>query len=150
MAKLSLLLKLESDKEERLRADFLSAQQHHRLQQQKLQGLTQFRGEYMSQLMNKAQAGLSSAGFSHYQNFIAKIEQAIAQQSHTVETADKVTQQRQQQWQQQRIRAEAVAKLIAKQEQQKQAVMAKAEQKMLDEFSTNQFFARRLAQGSGS
>ena len=150
MAKLVVLHKLESDKEERLRADFLGAQQHHRLQQQKLQGLTQFRSEYMSQLMSKAQAGLSSAGFSHYQNFIAKIEQAIAQQSQTVETAKRVMQQRQQLWQQQRIRSEAVAKLIAKKEQQKQVAMAKAEQKMLDEFSTNQFFARRLAQGSSS
>lgn len=150
MAKLTVLLKLESDKEEKLRADYLGAQQHHRMHQQKLAGLGQFRGEYMTQLMTKAQSGLSSAGFSHYQNFISKIDQAIEQQTQVVETAKKVSQQRRQLWQTQRARKEAVAKLIEKQAQKQQALAAKAEQKMLDEFATNQFFARRALQNTGT
>ncbi|MFY8272894.1 flagellar export protein FliJ [Pseudoalteromonas sp. SSDWG2] len=150
MAKLSVLHKLESDKEEKLRADFLAAQQYQRMHQQKLTGLNQFRGEYMQQLMTKAQTGLSSAGFSHYQNFISKIDQAIEQQTQVVDTAKRVAEQRQSQWQQQRIRTEAVAKLIEKQALKKQIQMAKAEQKMLDEFATNQFFARRAAQNTGT
>ncbi len=150
MAKLTVLLKLESDKEEKLRGDFLTAQQHQRMHQQKLDGLSQFRGEYMTQLMSKAQGGLSSAGFSHYQKFISKIDQAIEQQTQVVDTAKKVAEQRQVLWQTQRIRKEAVAKLIEKQEQKKQALLAKAEQKMLDEFATNQFFARRVIQNTGT
>ena len=114
MAKLALLYKLESDKEEKLRADFLGAQQHWQSHQQKLNGLNQFRQEYFAQLTQKAQAGLSSAGFSHYQNFISKIDQAIEQQTQVVETAHRVTEQRQSQWRQQRVRTEAVAKLIEK------------------------------------
>ncbi|MCG7544846.1 flagellar export protein FliJ [Pseudoalteromonas sp. MM17-2] len=149
MAKLALLYKLESDKEEKLRADFLGAQQHWQSHQQKLNGLNQFRQEYFSQLTQKAQAGLSSAGFSHYQNFISKIDQAIEQQTQVVETAHRVTEQRQSQWRQQRVRTEAVAKLIEKEKLKQQAKLAKAEQKMLDEFATNQFYARRRSGETG-
>ncbi|TLX52596.1 flagellar export protein FliJ [Pseudoalteromonas ruthenica] len=149
MAKLALLYKLESDKEEKLRADFLGAQQHWQAHQQKLNGLNQFRQEYFAQLTQKAQAGLSSAGFSHYQNFISKIDQAIEQQTQVVETAHRVTEQRQSQWRQQRVRTEAVAKLIEKEKLKQQAKLAKAEQKMLDEFATNQFYARRRSGETG-
>ena len=149
MAKLALLYKLESDKEEKLRADFLGAQQHWQSHQQKLSGLNQFRQEYFAQLTQKAQAGLSSAGFSHYQNFISKIDQAIEQQTQVVETAHRVTEQRQSQWRQQRVRTEAVAKLIEKEKLKQQAKLAKAEQKMLDEFATNQFYARRRSGETG-
>ncbi|MCF2863474.1 flagellar biosynthesis chaperone [Pseudoalteromonas sp. THAF3] len=149
MAKLALLYKLESDKEEKLRADFLGAQQHWQSHQQKLNGLNQFRQEYFAQLTQKAQAGLSSAGFSHYQNFISKIDQAIEQQTQVVETAHRVTEQRQSQWRQQRVRTEAVAKLIEKEKLKQQAKLAKAEQKMLDEFATNQFYARRRSGETG-
>lgn len=149
MAKLALLYKLESDKEEKLRADFLGAQQHWQSHQQKLNGLNQFRQEYFAQLTQKAQAGLSSAGFSHYQNFISKIDQAIEQQTQVVDTAHRVTEQRQSQWRQQRVRTEAVAKLIEKEKLKQQAKLAKAEQKMLDEFATNQFYARRRSGETG-
>ncbi|GAP76113.1 flagellar protein FliJ [Pseudoalteromonas sp. SW0106-04] len=149
MAKLALLYKLESDKEEKLRADFLGAQQHWQSHQQKLNGLNQFRQEYFAQLTQKAQAGLSSAGFSHYQNFISKIDQAIEQQTQVVETAHRVTEQHQSQWRQQRVRTEAVAKLIEKEKIKQQAKLAKAEQKMLDEFATNQFYARRRSGETG-
>ncbi len=149
MAKLALLYRLESDKEEKLRADFLGAQQHWQSHQQKLNGLNQFRQEYFAQLTQKAQAGLSSAGFSHYQNFISKIDQAIEQQTQVVETAYRVTEQRQSQWRQQRVRTEAVAKLIEKEKLKQQAKLAKAEQKMLDEFATNQFYARRRSGETG-
>ncbi len=63
-SKLDLLQKLESDKEESLRMDYLKAQQHLQSNQQKLQGLNNFRMEYSQQLHLKGRSGLSSAGFS--------------------------------------------------------------------------------------
>lgn len=143
MAKLSLLYKLECDKEEKQRVDYMQAEQHWQSQQQKLDGLSQFRKEYFAQMTSKGQSGLSSAGFTHYHNFIAKIDQAIEQQSEAVNTAKRVAEQRQQHWQQQRIKAQAIEKLMQKQAQKLQAQRDRAEQKMLDEFATNQFFARK-------
>jgi len=141
--KFDLLLKLESDKEESLRMSYLQANQNLQANQQKLQGLNDFRLEYSQQLHLKGQSGLSSAGFGQYHAFIAKIEEAIRQQASTVNTAKQVVSQRKTLWLKQQIKAKAVAKLIENQKIKAAAVVAKNEQKMLDEFISNQFFQRR-------
>ncbi|CAM3019499.1 flagellar export protein FliJ [Pseudoalteromonas distincta] len=141
--KLDLLLKIENDKEENLRMNYLQANQNLQANQQKLQGLNDFRLEYSQQLHLKGKSGLSSAGFGQYHTFIAKIEEAIRQQASTVNTAKQVVTQRKALWLKQQIKAKAVAKLIENQKLKANALMAKNEQKMLDEFSANQFFQRR-------
>jgi len=141
--KLDLLLKLENDKEENLRMSYLQANQNLQANQQKLQGLNNFRLEYSQQLHVKGKSGLSSAGFGQYHAFIAKIEEAIRQQASTVNTAKQVVTQRKALWLKQQVKAKAVAKLIEKQNLKAATLMAKSEQKMLDEFSANQFFQRR-------
>mgnify|MGYP000244632074 FL=1 len=141
--KLDLLLKLENDKEENLRMSYLQANQNLQANQQKLQGLNNFRLEYSQQLHVKGKSGLSSTGFGQYHAFIAKIEEAIRQQASTVNTAKQVVTQRKALWLKQQVKAKAVAKLIEKQNLKAAALMAKSEQKMLDEFSANQFFQRR-------
>ncbi|KPH63926.1 flagellar protein [Pseudoalteromonas porphyrae] len=143
--KLDLVLRLETEKEESLRMNYLQAQQHLQSNQQKLQGLNDFRLEYTQQLHLKGQSGLSSAGFSQYHAFIAKIEEAIRQQANTVNTAKQVVSQRQSLWLKQQIKAKAVAKLIEKQQLKANVIAQKNEQKMLDEFSSNQFYQRRRA-----
>ncbi|KAA1154566.1 flagellar export protein FliJ [Pseudoalteromonas sp. FUC4] len=143
--KLDLLLKIENDKEENLRMSYLQANQNLQANQQKLQGLNDFRLEYSQQLHLKGKSGLSSAGFGQYHAFIAKIEEAIRQQASTVNTAKQVVTQRKTLWLKQQIKAKAVAKLIENQKLKANALMAKNEQKMLDEFSANQFFQRRKA-----
>jgi len=141
--KLDLLLKIENDKEENLRMSYLQANQNLQANQQKLQGLNNFRLEYSQQLHLKGKSGLSSAGFGQYHAFIAKIEEAIRQQASTVNTAKQVVTQRKTLWLKQQIKAKAVAKLIENQKLKANALMVKNEQKMLDEFSANQFFQRR-------
>ena len=143
--KLDLLLKIENDKEENLRMSYLQANQNLQANQQKLQGLNNFSLEYSQQLHLKGKSGLSSAGFGQYHAFIAKIEEAIRQQASTVNTAKQVVTQRKTLWLKQQIKAKAVAKLIENQKLKANALMAKNEQKMLDEFSANQFFQRRKA-----
>lgn len=141
--KLQLLHKIQSDKEEKLKLAYLEAEQNLQSQQQKLKGLNDFRLDYSMQLSQKGQQGLSSAGFSHFQNFINKIEQAIKQQSSAVSTAKQVSRQRQSLWLAEQVKTKAIAKLIEKQQQKQQQQQAKVEQLMLDEFATNQFFANR-------
>ena len=137
--KLHLLLRLENEKEETLRMSYLQANQNLQVNQQKLQGLNDFRLEYTQQLHIKGQSGLSSAGFSQYHAFIAKIEEAIRQQASTVNTAKQVVSQRKTLWLKQQVKAKAVAKIKA------DMLAAKSEQKMLDEFSSNQFYQRHKA-----
>ena len=51
--KLDLLLKIENEKEENLRMSYLQANQNLQANQQKLQGLNNFRLEYTQQLHEK-------------------------------------------------------------------------------------------------
>ncbi|BBN81111.1 flagellar export protein FliJ [Pseudoalteromonas sp. A25] len=141
--KLDLLYKLESEKEESLRVNYMQAQHHLNDNQQKLSGLNNFHLEYSQQLHIKAKQGLSSSGFSQYHSFIKKIEDAIAQQARTVNTAKQVVEQRKKLWLAQQVKAKAIAKLIEKKEIELQKRLDRAEQKMLDEFATNQFMRRR-------
>lgn len=141
--KLRLLLKLENDKEEGLRVNYLQANQNLQANLQKQQGLNDFRLDYTRQLHEKGQSGLSSAGFSQYHAFIAKIEEAIRQQVTTTNTAKQVVTQRKALWLKQQMRTKAVAKLIENKKIKADSILAKNEQKMLDELSANQFFQRR-------
>ena len=141
--KLKLLLKLENDKEEGLRVNYLQANQNLQANLQKQQGLNDFRLDYTRQLHEKGQSGLSSAGFSQYHAFIAKIEEAIRQQVTTTNTAKQVVTQRKALWLKQQMRTKAVAKLIENKKIKADSILAKNEQKMLDELSANQFFQRR-------
>jgi len=141
--KLDLLYKLESEKEETLRKTFLQAQRYFQDNQQKMNGLSQFRLEYMQQLHVKAQNGLTSNTFRQYHSFINKIEEAVSQQAKVVNTAKQVVEQRRKLWIQQQAKAKAIAKLIEKQQLAIKQKQDKAEQKMLDEFATIQFFQRR-------
>ncbi|KID57688.1 flagellar protein [Pseudoalteromonas luteoviolacea] len=142
--KLSLLHKLETDKEDSLRINFIQAENSLSDNQQKLKGLNDFRLEYTQQLHTKAQQGLSSGGFTQYHSFINKIEEAIKQQANTVATAKRVVEQRRKLWLSQQAKVKAIAKLIEKKQEEKQRIQAKAEQKMLDEFATNMFMRNKV------
>ncbi|MEQ3514863.1 flagellar export protein FliJ [Pseudoalteromonas sp. BZB3] len=142
--KLDLLLKLETDKEENLRINYVQAQQNFVSNQQKLQGLNDFRLEYSQQLHNRAKQGMSCESIKQYNSFINKIEEAINQQATTVRTAKQVEEQRRKLWLAQQAKTKAIAKLIEKKAIEKQTKENKAEQKMLDEFATN-IFMRRIA-----
>jgi len=61
-----------------------------------------------------------------------------------VNTAKQVVTQRKALWLKQQVKAKAVAKLIEKQAEKQAMKVAKAEQKMLDEFASNQFYQRQL------
>ena len=142
--KLNLLLKLDSDKEEKLRINYVQAQQNFISNQNKLQGLNDFRLEYNQQLHNKAKLGISCENIKQFNAFISKIEDAIAQQASTVRTAKQVEEQRRKLWMAQQAKSKAISKLIEKKEREKQAKENKAEQKMLDEFATNMFMRREF------
>ena len=142
--KLGLLLELETDKEENLRINYVQAQQNFISNQQKLQGLNDFRLEYSQQLHNKAQQGMSCENIKQFNSFINKIEEAINQQATTVRTAKQVEEQRRQLWLTQQAKTKAIEKLIEKKTIEMQVKENKAEQKMLDEFATN-IFMRRIA-----
>ncbi|OUL58562.1 flagellar export protein FliJ [Pseudoalteromonas ulvae] len=142
----TLLLKLNQDQEEARRSEYLRAEQYLRDNQAKLTGLSEFRLDYMKQLNTRGQQGLSSNNFNQFHAFINKIEAAMTQQIDVINTAKQVVEQRKGIWLAQQQKTKAIAKLIEKQLQAKQAKLQKEEQKMLDEFSTNMFMRMKKSQ----
>lgn len=142
-----LLVDVQREKEEKLQAQFVQAQQFLLQQQQKYQGLADYRTDYIRQSQQKASAGIQSRQFNQYLNFITKLDTALTQQQQHIMQAEKVVAQRKQAWLAQQKKRKALESLIAKELALKAQKVAKQEQKMLDEIATLQFF-RRLQQSS--
>jgi flagellar FliJ protein len=143
LKQLKLVLKVTSDKEEKLRLEYIKSQQYLNDSQEKLNGLSEFKFDYMKQLQAKGESGLTGANYSHYQSFIAKIENAMNQQIQVINTAKQVVAQRKDIWLEQQIKAKAIEKLIEKKNNLLLHKRNKAEQISLDEFTTNQFIQRQ-------
>jgi flagellar FliJ protein len=136
---LALLIKLEGDKEQALRKDFSIAQQHLNQLSEQLNGLSDYRRDYIEQLQVRGQHGIGSSYYSQFQLFVAKIEQAIKQQVQAIETAKQVVAQRQGLWLKQKQKLQAIEKLAQVKAQKIQQIQIKNEQKQMDEFSAQAF-----------
>lgn len=140
---LALLIKLESEKEEKLRLDFLQAQQHlAKLEQQRI-GIENFRAEYLGQLQQRATQGVGGTYYIQFQQFISKLDDALKQQINSINTAQQVVKQRESLWLSQKAKVEAIEKLQQRKREKVMAAQLKAEQKQLDEFATNIFVRQR-------
>lgn len=136
---LSLLIKLESDKEEKLRLNFVGAQQHLNNLTRQLAGIADFRTDYLVQLQQKASDGVGGSYYNQFQQFIGKLDDAHKQQLEAIRTATQVLKQRESIWLKQKAKLEAIEKLKQRKLAKVQIRQQKAEQKQLDEFTANIF-----------
>ncbi|WP_199611219.1 flagellar export protein FliJ [Flocculibacter collagenilyticus] len=136
---LKTVLQVEQDKEDKLGIDLRQAQHHLIDNEQKLEGIQQYRLDYMKQLHYKAQQGIEGNFYNQYQAFMKKLDSASEQQINAVNTAKRVVEQRKELWLKQQQKRKALEMLIEKHELAKQERLDKAEQQMLDEIATNQF-----------
>ena len=140
---LALLIQLEAKKEDKLRLDYIKANQHLINLEQQLAGIDNFRTDYLTQLQQKATDGVGGGYYHQFQQFIGKLDGAQKQQIEAIQTAKKVLKQRESLWLTQKAKLEAIQKLNHKKRQQAQKIQMKAEQKQLDEFSINLYLRSR-------
>jgi len=140
LPQLQLLAKVQREKEDKLQALFIQAQQFANNQQDKYNGLANYRTDYIRQSQQRGMQGVQSRQFNQYLNFITKLDQALEQQNMQVQQAKKVAETRRVNWILMQRKRKAIDLLIEK-ELEKVAVKAqKQEQIMLDEIATQQFF----------
>jgi flagellar FliJ protein len=148
LPQLQLLAKVQREKEDKLQALYIQAQQFAKNQQDKYDGLANYRTDYIRQSQQRGMQGVQSRQFNQYLAFITKLDQALEQQNMQVQQAKKVAETRRVNWILMQRKRKAIDLLIEK-ELEKIAIKAqKQEQKMLDEIATQQFF-RNLAQEAG-
>ena len=147
MSQLALLIKVHQEKEEKLQAQFVQAQQFMLQAQQKYDGLANYRTDYVRQSQQRGTQGMQSRQFNQYLNFITKLDLALEQQNRQILQAKKVVEQRRQVWLDMQKKRKALELLIEKERVEQATKAAKAEQKLFDEIAGQQYF-RRLQQAN--
>lgn len=147
LKQLELLVQVQKQREEKLQAQFVQAQQFLLQQQQKYQGLADYRVDYIRQTQQKGADGIYSRQFNQYLNFITKLDQALQQQNMQIQQAQRAVDQRRTAWFAMQKKRKAIEQLIHKEQEKIQVAAARQEQKLSDEVAMQLFF-RRMAQAS--
>lgn len=113
---------------------------------QRLDMLNQLRDEYAQRMRNAAGSGLSFASYRNYQQFMQKIEQAIAGQQDIEAAASVRAEYAQQEWQARRHEGKTWELLRNRAQQVIDRKASVAERKLMDEFAAR---AGRRAQEAG-
>ncbi|ACK45948.1 flagellar export protein FliJ [Shewanella baltica] len=139
---LLLVLKLANDAEEQAALLLKSAQLECQKRLNQLSALNNYRLEYMKQMQSQQGQAISASHYHQFHRFIRQIDDAITQQNRVVVDGEKQKEYRQQHWLEKQKKRKAVELLLASKEKKRQVVEQKREQKMTDEFASQQFYRR--------
>jgi len=145
LKQLQLLVQVQKEKEEKLLANFIQAQQFLQTSNERYQGLADYRTDYIRQTQQRGAQGIQSRQFNQYLNFITKLDLALEQQNAQIQQAQRVVDMRRTAWLAMQKKRKAIELLIAKDLAAGQQRQNKQEQNMLDEIATQQFFRRLQA-----
>jgi len=144
MKQLDTLLKFEKDKEVQAAQKLKTAELEYQQNITRLNGVGDYRLEYMKRLSQRSIEGIDSATYSHYHAFIAKLDNASEQVRIAMVQAKALSEHAKTLWMKQRQKVKAVEHLKDKQLKKLALIAQSNEQKMFDEIATQQFIRRRL------
>ena len=144
MKQLDTILKYEHDNEQRCADQLKIAENEYQQNLSRLQGVADYRLEYMKRLSQRAQVGLDSATYTHYHAFIAKLDTASEQVEIATKQAKALVAQSKSIWLKQRQKVKAVELLRDKRLKILAIAADRAEQKMFDEIATQQYIRRPI------
>jgi flagellar FliJ protein len=139
---LDTLFKFEQEKVDRCAEQLKMAENEYQQNITRLQGVADYRLEYMKRLSQRAEQGLDSATYSHYHAFIAKLDQASSQVEIAMHQAKALVEQSKSIWLKQRQKLKAVELLREQRMAKVRTAEQKVEQKMFDEIASQQFIRR--------
>jgi len=144
MKQLDTILKFEKDNEQRCADQLKLAENEYQQNMTRLQGVSDYRLEYMKRLSQRAEQGLDSATYSHYHAFISKLDTASEQVEIAMKQAKALAEQSKTLWLKQRQKVKAVELLRDKRLQKIAKAADRTEQKMFDEIATQQYIRRPI------
>lgn len=130
------LMQNRSDEATQKLGQLIAAEQSQR---SRLEMLEQYRDEYAQRLRDAISQGITQLSLRNYQNFLERIDDAIAQQRQVVQNSKHSTKIGQDHWQDQNKRLKAINTLSVRHEIKERALENKQEQKILDEFSSRKY-----------
>lgn len=133
---LQRLLDIAASETEKAAANLGSLNRQLQLQEHKLKLLLQYRDDYQERLRRAAANGLNSAGLRNFNDFIARLEQAIQQQSAAIDAAREHAEHGRGQWQTKRLKAKAFDTLSVRFTTTLTRIESSREQKSQDDFAS--------------
>lgn len=132
------LMQSRTDEATRKLGQLISAEQSQR---SRLQMLEQYRDEYAQRLREATAQGITRLILRNYQDFLARIDEAIEQQRLAVQSSELSTKAGQTQWSDQNKKLKAIDTLSSRHDARERYRENKQEQKLLDEFSSRKYSA---------
>src|SRR5574343_337213 len=133
------LMQTRTDEATRTLGKLIAAEQSQR---SRLQMLEQYREEYAQRLRENIAQGITRLVMRNYQDFLARIDEAIEQQRQAVRTSEQSTRAGQEHWQQQNKQLKAIDTLSQRHDARERYRENKQEQKLQDEVSTRKYSTR--------
>lgn len=130
------LMQERTDEATRQLGKLIAAEQSAR---SRLQLLEQYRDEYAQKMRDAIAAGITQMMLRNYQDFLARIEEAVEQQAQAVANSERNTAAGQEHWKHQNKRLKAIDTLAQRHDERERQRENKQEQKLLDEFTTRRF-----------
>lgn len=130
------LMQSRADEATRRLGQLIAAEQSARRQ---LEMLEQYRAEYAGRLLEASTKGLTPLALRNFQDFLARIDQAIAQQTAAVHHSEQETAHGQAHWKSQNKQLKAIDTLSQRHDEKERRREGKQEQKLQDEFSSRKY-----------
>lgn len=127
------LMRERSDEATRHLGQLVAAEQSAR---SRLELLQDYRREYLQKFQEAQSQGLTLQAWQNYQDFLAKIDEAIRAQTEQVELSARNTLQGQEHWQIQNRKLKAIDTLAIRHQGKLRQQENRQEQKLMDEFAS--------------
>ena len=132
------LMQTRTDEATRSLGKLIAAEQSQR---SRLQMLEQYREEYAQRLRESIALGITRLVMLNYQEFLARIDEAIEQQRIVVQNSELSTKAGQEHWKTQNRQLKAIDTLSQRHDARQRYRENRQEQKLQDEFTTRKFSA---------
>ncbi|KAB2926515.1 MAG: flagellar export protein FliJ [Dechloromonas sp.] len=136
------IMQTRADEATRQLGQLIAAEQNQR---SRLQMLEQYREEYAQRLRDATAEGVTRLILRNYQDFLARIDEAITQQRIVVSNSERNTRAGQDHWQAQNTRLKAIDTLSQRHDARERHRENRQEQKIQDEFSTRKYGTGKLS-----
>ena len=130
------LMQNRTDEASRKLGQLITAEQSQR---SRLQMLEQYREEYAQRMREATAEGITRLILRNYQDFLARIDEAIEQQRQAVKNSEISTKAGQTEWRNQNTKLMAIDTLSSRHDARERYRENKQEQKILDEFSSRKY-----------
>lgn len=130
------VMQTRTDEATRKLGQLIAAEQNQR---SRLQMLEDYRAEYAQRMSEATAQGVTRLVLHNYQDFLARIDQAIEQQRLTVMDSENSTKAGQEHWKNQNKQLKAIDTLSLRHDARERYKEGKQEQKLQDEFSSRKY-----------